>query len=88
MFDRARPIGLLDMNDHGAYDGKILCVPEADPRQASINSIRQIGASRLEDVAEFFRTYRNLDGRVVTISGWRDVHAVQPLLDSCIKAAN
>jgi inorganic pyrophosphatase len=63
-------------------------MPEADPRQASINSIRQIGASRLEDVAEFFRTYRNLDGRVVTISGWRDVHAVQPLLDSCIKAAN
>ena len=68
---RARPIGLLDMDDHGAYD-----------------SIRQIGASRLEDVAEFFRTYRNLDGRVVTISGWRDVHAVQPLLDSCIEAAN
>jgi inorganic pyrophosphatase len=85
---RARPIGLLDMKDHGVYDGKILCVPDADPRQASISSIRQIGASRLEDVAEFFRTYRNLDGRVVTISGWRDVHAVQPLLDSCIEAAN
>ena len=85
---RARPIGLLDLEDHGAYDGKILCVPDADPRQASINSIRQIGASRLEDVAEFFRTSRNLDGRVVTISGWRDVNAVQPLLDSCIEAAN
>jgi inorganic pyrophosphatase len=74
------------MNDHGAYDGKILCVPEADPRQASINSIRQIGATRLEDVAEFFRTYRNFDGGVVTIKGWRDAHAVQPLLDSCIAA--
>ena len=85
---RARPIGLLHMNDHGAYDWKILWLPEADQRQTSINSIRQIGATRLEDVAEFFRTYRNFDGRVVTIKGWRDAHAVQPLLDSCIAAAN
>jgi inorganic pyrophosphatase len=53
------------------------------------NSIRQIGATRLENVAEFFCTYyRNFDGRVVTIKGWRDAHAVQPLLDSCIAAAN
>jgi inorganic pyrophosphatase len=77
------------MNDHGAYDGKILCLSEADPRQACVHSIRQIGATRLEDVAEFFRTYyRNFDGRVVTIKGWLDAHAVQPLPDSCIDAAN
>ena len=85
---RARPIGLLDMNDHGAYDGKILCVPEADPRQASTNSVRQIHATRLEDVAKFFRTYHDFNGRVLTIKGWRDAHAVQPLLHSCIAAAN
>ena len=85
---RARPIGLLDLHDRGAYDGKILCVPEADASQARINSIRQIASSQLEDVAEFFRTYRSLQGGVVTISGWRDVDAVQPLLESCIKAAN
>ena len=84
---KARPIGLLDLHDGGAYDAKLLCVPEADPRQHSIRSIRQIAPSQLEDVSEFFRTYKNFEGRVVTIDGWRDVDAVQPLLETCIAAA-
>ena len=84
----ARPIGVLDLHDRDVYDGKILCVPDADPRQDEIRSIRQIAASQLEDVAEFFRTYRTLQGSVVSIDGWRDLDAVQPLLDSCINAAD
>ena len=84
---QARPSGLLDLHDGGVYDGKLLCVPVADPRQVEIQSIRQIASSQLEDVAEFFRTYRHLQGSAVTIGGWRDVDAVQPLLDSCIRAA-
>ena len=85
---KARPIGVLDLYDLDVYDGKILCVPDADPRQDEIRSIRQIAASQLEEVAEFFRTYRTLQGGVVSIDGWRDIDAVQPLLDSCISAAN
>ena len=84
----ARPIGVLDMHDSGAYDGKLLCVPMADPRQRTIKSIRQIAPTQLEDVAEFFRTYKSLEGRVVVIDGWRDAEAVDPLLNSCITAAN
>ena len=52
---QARPIGVLDMHDSGAYDGKLLCVPIADPRQKEINSIKQISPGQLEDDAEFFR---------------------------------
>ena len=85
---KARPIGVLDLYDLDVYDGKILCVPDADPRQDEIHSIRQIAASQLEEVAEFFRTYRTLQGGVVSIDGWRDIDAVQPLLDFCINAAN
>ena len=62
---KARPIGVLDMHDSGAYDGKLLCVPIADPRQRSINNIRQIAPNQLEEVSEFFRTYKSLEGRVV-----------------------
>ena len=85
---QARPIGVLDMHDMGHYDGKILCVPVADPRQQTIQSIHQIAPSQLEDVAEFFRTYKNMEGRVTEIGGWRDVDAVQPLLDRCVTAAS
>ena len=73
---KARPIGVLDLYDLDVYDGKILCVPDADPRQDEIHSIRQIAASQLEEVAEFFRTYRTLQGGVVSIDGWRDIDAV------------
>ena len=84
---KARPIGVLDMHDSGAYDGKLLCVPVADPRQNGITSIRQIAPNQLEDVAEFFRTYKSLEGRVVVIDGWRDFDAVDELLINCIKAS-
>ena len=83
---RSRPIGVLDLHDSGAYDGKLLCVPVADPRQKDISSIRQLAQSQLEDVAEFFRTYKSLEGRVIVIDGWRDHDAVESLLKSCIEA--
>ena len=85
---QARPIGVLDMHDSGAYDGKLLCVPTADPRQRKITSIKQIAQNQLEDVAEFFRTYKSLEGRVIVIDGWRDFNAVDGLLNSCINAHN
>ena len=74
------------MHDSGAYDGKLLCIPTADPRQGEINTIKQIAQNQLEDVAEFFRTYKSLEGRVIVIDGWRDYDAVDELLKSCIEA--
>ena len=83
----ARPIGILDMVDCGARDGKLLCIPTADPRQRQVQSIRQIARNQLEEVAEFFRTYKSMEGRVVEILGWLDADAVPALLERCIAAA-
>ncbi|WP_028951460.1 inorganic diphosphatase [Synechococcus sp. CC9616] len=83
---RARPIGLLELEEDGCPDPKLLCVPDADPRQSAIRSIRQIASSQLEEVSEFFRTYRSFEGRVISIGGWRDVDAVPSLLNACIRA--
>ena len=83
---RSRPIGLLELEVDSVRDPKLLCVPAADPLQASIQNIRQIAPAQLEEVAEFFRTSRSLQGCSVFIRGWRDVDAVQPLLDACIEA--
>ena len=81
---KARPIGVLDMSDCGEYDGKLLCVPAANARQDNIISINQIAPNQLEDVAEFFRTSKGLDGRSVQIDGWRDYDVVDELLRKCI----
>lgn len=82
----ARPIGMLKMIDGGDRDEKILCVPDKDPRYANVNSLRDIASHRLEEVAEFFRTYKNLEKKETEITGWEDVDAVKPLVEECIKA--
>lgn len=83
----ARPIGMLEMVDGGDRDEKILCVPDKDPRYAHVKSLKDIAPHRLEEIAEFFRSYKNLEKKVTEILGWKDVDQVAALVDSCIKAA-
>lgn len=82
----ARPIGMLEMIDGGDRDEKILCVPEKDPRYAEVKSLSDVASHRLEEIAEFFRTYKNLEKKVTEILGWKDVDQVNPLVEQCIQA--
>jgi inorganic pyrophosphatase len=84
----ARPIGMLEMIDGGDRDEKILCVPDKDPRYAHVKSLKDIAPHKLDEIAEFFRTYKNLEKKVTEIRGWQDVETVQPLVDKCIKAVS
>jgi len=83
----ARPIGMLEMIDGGDRDEKILCVPAKDPRYTEVKSLKDLAPHRLEEIAEFFRTYKNLEKKVTEILGWQDVDRVLPLVEACIKAA-
>ena len=82
----ARPIGMLLMIDGGDRDEKILCVPAEDPRYNEVKSLKDVAPHRLEEIAEFFRTYKNLEKKVTEIQGWEDVDKVKPLVEECIKA--
>jgi inorganic pyrophosphatase len=82
----ARPIGMLKMIDGGDRDEKILCVPDKDPRYVNVKSIKDVPQHRLDEIAEFFLTYKNLEKKKVEILGWKDVDAVLPLVEQGIKA--
>lgn len=84
----ARPIGMLEMIDGGDRDEKILCVPAKDPRYSDVKSLKDVAPHRLEEIAEFFRSYKNLEKKVTEILGWQDVDKVQPLVANCIKAGS
>lgn len=84
----ARPIGMLEMIDGGDRDEKILCVPDKDPRYAHIHSLKDVAPHRLNEIAEFFRSYKNLEKKVTEIRGWLDVEEVMPLVEKCIKAGS
>lgn len=83
----AKPIGMLEMIDSGDRDEKIICVPAKDPRYAQVTSLKDIAGHRLEEIAEFFRSYKNLEKKFTEILGWKDVDAVNSLVETCIKAA-
>jgi inorganic pyrophosphatase len=83
----SRPIGMLEMIDGGDRDEKILCVPDNDPRFAQVKSLKDVAPHRLDEIAEFFKTYKNLQKKAVQILGWQDIDKVQALVDECIRAA-
>jgi inorganic pyrophosphatase len=82
----ARPIGYLEMIDGGEGDEKILCVPDQDPRFAHVTSLSNIAQHRLDEISEFFLTYKNLQKKKVEIRGWHDVDKVKALVDRGIAA--
>ena len=84
----ARPIGMLEMIDGGDRDEKILCVPDKDPRYVDVKSLKDVAQHRLDEIAEFFRTYKNLEKKVTEILGWQDLDQVGPLVEQCIKAGS
>jgi inorganic pyrophosphatase len=83
----ARPIGMLEMIDGGDRDEKILCVADKDPNYAHVKSLKDIPQHRLDEISEFFKTYKNLEKKVTEILGWKDVDAVMPLVQECVAAA-
>lgn len=82
----ARPIGMLEMIDGGDRDEKILCVPDKDPRYVGVKTLDDIASHRLDEIAEFFKTYKNLEKKVTEILGWKGLDDVQPLIETCIAA--
>ncbi|WP_164929776.1 inorganic diphosphatase [Gloeobacter violaceus] len=82
----ARPIGVLGMIDSGEGDEKILCVPVKDPRYAGVKDLSDIAQHRLDEIAEFFATYKRLEKKVTEITGWQGVEVAQQLVDKAIAA--
>ena len=68
-----RPVALLEMLDDGEQDDKVVGVPAEDPRWAHIHDLDDIPQQQLDEIAEFFRTYKRLEpGKETTVQRWRD----------------
>ncbi|MEX2680852.1 MAG: inorganic diphosphatase [Candidatus Sigynarchaeota archaeon] len=56
-----KPIGVLVMEDEQGIDNKILSVSINDPHYSGYDYIKEIPKHVLDEIAEFFRTYKNLE---------------------------
>ena len=78
---RARPIGVLDLTDASGRERTLLAVPADDARFEDISDVDDLPEANLREIAEFFRTYKVLEGDGdVEVHGWGDVDAAHELL--------
>ena len=72
---RARPIGLLKMEDEAGQDEKILFVPhdKIHPQYTAITEVAELPAITRDAIEHFFTHYKDLEkGKWVKITGWGD----------------
>lgn len=60
---RARPIGILTMEDESGQDEKILSLPikRIDPIYSNIDDYQQLSENLLRKIEHFFKSYKDLD---------------------------
>lgn len=75
---RARPVGVLKMEDDGGVDAKVLAVPvsKLTPMYDHIQDIDDVDELLKAQIVHFFENYKDLEkGKWVKIQGWSPVSA-------------
>ncbi|PYB68684.1 inorganic pyrophosphatase [Thermoplasma sp. Kam2015] len=67
---KVRPIGMMKMLDQGETDNKILAVFDKDPNVSNIKDIKDVNAHLLDEIANFFSTYKLLEKKETKVLGW------------------
>lgn len=66
-----KPIALFKMTDEKGEDDKIVCVPTHDPGWNVVERLRDVPEQLQKEITHFFSTYKQLEGKAVTVEGWR-----------------
>lgn len=85
---KARPIGVLMMEDESGQDEKILAVPttKLDPYFANIKSYKDLPEIFVSRIKHFFESYKALEkGKWVKVEGWQDVSKAKAIIQEGIE---
>jgi inorganic pyrophosphatase len=78
----ARPVALMQMDDDGEQDDKVVAVPSEDPRYDHVEDLDDLTEQTRAEIAEFFETYKNLEsGKQTEVLGWADREATLAAID-------
>lgn len=85
----AKPIGVLLMEDEKGPDEKILAVATDDPHYREMEDIVQLPEHFLEEISEFFRTYKNLEEpKYADVKEWRGRDHADMIIEQAIQRFN
>ncbi len=88
---RARPIGVLMMEDEAGGDEKILAVPDqkTDPTYKNVHTYTDLPEILLLQIEHFFEHYKDLeDNKWVKVSGWEGPDVAKKKILEGIDRAN
>ena len=69
---KAKPIGVLYMEDQGEKDEKIIAVASSDPLLQHINDSEDIDDFLKKEIHHFFEIYKNLENKKVKVHHWHN----------------
>jgi inorganic pyrophosphatase len=85
---RARPVGVLLMEDESGKDEKIIAVPvsKIDVSFDKIKSVEDLDQIFLDRIKHFFEHYKDLDkGKWVKVEGWDNAAKAEALIMEAVK---
>jgi inorganic pyrophosphatase len=68
-----KPVGMFKMRDEKGIDDKIICVPLHDPYWNEHETLEDLPLLLRQEIEQFFSIYKDLEGKTVTIDGWRSL---------------
>jgi inorganic pyrophosphatase len=66
-----KAVGLFEMSDEKGIDDKIICVPLHDPYWNHYEDLESLPLMLRQEIEQFFSIYKELEGKAVSIDGWR-----------------
>ena len=87
---RARPIGMLQMEDEAGQDEKIVCVPhdKVHTVYTDVKSVFSLPEITRQAIEHFFTRYKDLEqGKWVKVTGWADREAAEEAIRKSYQAA-
>ena len=86
---RARPIGMLRMEDESGQDEKIICVPhdKIHTLYKDVHKVEDLPEILRQSIEHFFTRYKDLEpGKWVKVTGWAGKEAAEEVIRASIAA--
>lgn len=82
---KARVLGYLELIDNGLTDEKVITVNATDPRYDHIKTIDDLPEHTVDEIKEFFKTYKHLQGINVNVGNVYGLDETEKLIAECKK---
>ena len=82
---KGRILGYLELIDNGDTDEKVITVNATDPRYDHIKTIEDLPEHTIDEIKEFFKTYKHLQGIDVEVGNIFGLDETIKLIDECKK---